>query len=146
MTSLPNAEYRGLDPELPSIAALAAAEVDELLHERPTQVSHLRKLSRLLANSFELNPLERGPRHFLDPISTNVVVSTLRDASSTRLSSYDELAKVSLELANQMKDASSAANRHLLIDLKRFCLALSKHALASSGTSDQTASISDHKR
>jgi hypothetical protein len=146
MTNPSNAEYRGLDPELPSIAALAAAEVDELLHERPSPVSHLQKLSRLLANSFAVQPLEFGPRHFLDPISTNIVASTLRDANSTRLSSYDELAKASLELADQMKDASPAASRQRLIDLKRFCLALSKHALASSGTSDQATSISDHKR
>lgn len=147
MPSLHAAEYRGLDPELPTIAAFAAAEVDELLRDRASPVNYLQRLSQLLATSFERRPGDCGPRHFLDPISANVVASTLRDASSaTGLSSYDELARASLQLAGQMKAASPTANRQLLIDLKRFCLALSKHALASSGMSHQTTSISDYKR
>jgi hypothetical protein len=131
---MPNSEaiaYRGLDPDLPTIAALAAAEVDELIHHRQSEVHNLERLAHFLTSSFESRRDPGGVKRFLDPISADVVASTLRDARQLPMSSYTELAQVSLQLAEQMRSAANAHTDDLLPQLKSFCLALSRYALAS---------------
>jgi hypothetical protein len=146
MPSLQPAEFRALDPDLPSIAALAAAEVDDLIHHRQSAVNNLKKLSALLAKSFERGEGQVGSKYFLDPNSVNVVVSTLRDAHAGGLSSYDELAETSLRLAGQMRAATNIVEEPLLANLKRFCLALSKHSLASMAGNHDASTASEYKR
>src|SRR4051794_20677005 len=101
--------YRGLDPDLPSIAALAAAEVDELINQRHSEIENLKRLADVLQTSFDSSNMQAGAKRFLDPISTNVFVNSLRDARQAKLSSYDELAQASLELASQMEKAAGEA-------------------------------------
>jgi hypothetical protein len=138
--------YRGLDPDLPSIAALAAAEVDDLIHCRQSAVSNLQRLAQVLTNSFETPAELGGAKRFLDPISANVVASTLRDARQTPMSSYDELAKVSLQLAEQMRRTATATTVDILPQLKQFCLGLSKYALASKEGLDSMVNAPDYRR
>lgn len=140
------AEFYGLDPDLPSIAALAAAEVDEVIHKRSTAFENLKRLAQLLSTSFDRTNRQQGSKRLLDPVSMNVVVSTLRDAHASKLSSYDELADASLQLANQMKEVTENDNEPLLVDLKRFCLALSKYSLASKESISTSSSVSRYKR
>jgi hypothetical protein len=139
-------QFRGLDPDLPSIAALAAAEVDGLLRHEPSQLQNLGRLAQLLTASFDQAAPGGGQRHLLDPVSANVFASSWRDARATSLSSYDELAKASLELAEQMKQASDKAGDAHLGLLKRFCLALSRYALASAESLDTVSNGPDYKR
>jgi hypothetical protein len=140
------AEFYKLDPDLPSIAALAAAEVDEVIHKRNTAFENLSRLAKLLSTSFDGTNRQPGSKRLLDPVSINVVVSTLREAHASKLSSYDELADASLKLANQMKDITEINNEPLLTELKRFCLALSKYSLASKESIYTSSSISKYKR
>lgn len=146
MADLHASEYRRLDPDLPSIAALAAAEVDGLLNHRASSVSNLKRLSQLLATSFATQADSYSVRRFLDPIGVSVVVSTLRESECARTDSYDKLAEASLRLANQMDHATDDGSEQFLTTLKRFCIALSKHALASNSTAHIPSSLSEYKR
>jgi hypothetical protein len=146
---MPNSEpvaHRGLDPDLPTIAALAAAEVDELIHHRESEVHNLQRLAHFLTTSFENQRGHGGARRFLDPVSADVVASTLRDARQLPMSSYTELAQVSLQLAEQMRSAANAHADDLLPQLKRFCLALSRYALASKEGISSIGNAPDYKR
>jgi len=138
--------FRSLDPDLPSIAALAAAEVDGLIRRRQSDLQHLGRLAELLTTTFATPERSGGARHLLDPVSANVFASARRDALASSVSSYDELAHASLELAEQMKGASARIDEEVLAQLKRFCLALSRHALASSDGFDVVSKTPDYKR
>jgi hypothetical protein len=146
MPSSNTVAYHGLDPDLPSIAALAAADVDGLIQFRGSQVNNLERLAQVLTTSFENCSGQGSARRLLDPISTDVVASTFRDARQASMSSYDELAHVSLELADEMRRAADAPGNDLLLQLKEFCLALSKYALASKEGFDSTMNGPDYKR
>jgi hypothetical protein len=146
MSSLHAVAYHGLDPDLPSIAALAAAEVDELIQHRGSEVSNLQRLAQVLTTSFESSTAQGSARRLLDPISADVVASTFRDARQASMSSYAELAHVSLELAEQMRIAANSHANELLPQLKKFCLALSKYALASKEGLESTMNTPDYKR
>jgi hypothetical protein len=138
--------YHGLDPDLPSIAALAAADVDELIQHRESPANNLHRLAQVLTTSFESSTVQGSTRSLLDPISADVVASTFRDARQASMSSYDELAQVSLELAEQMRRATNSPSGDLLPQLKKFCLALSKYALASKEGFESTMNTPDYKR
>jgi hypothetical protein len=146
MSSSHAVAYHGLDPDLPSIAALAAAEVDELIQHRGSEVSNLQRLAQVLTTSFESSTVHGTTRRLLDPISADVVASTFRDARQASMSSYDELAHVSLELAEQMRIAANSLSNELLTQLKKFCLALSKYALASKEGIETSMNTPDYKR
>ena len=138
--------FRGLDPDLPSIAALAAAEVDGLIRRQQSDLQHLGRLAEVLTTTFANAERSEGARHLLDPVSANVFASARRDALASAVSSYDELAHASLELAEQMKGASARVDDAVLTQLKRFCLALSRYALASSDGFDTVSKTPDYKR
>lgn len=139
-------EFRGLDPDLPSIAALAAAEVDGLIRRQQSDLVNLGRLAQLLTASFERPSSSAGVKYLLDPVSANVFASTWRDARSTSISSYDDLANASLELAEQMRKAANTSSDPVLTHLKRFCLALSRYALASAESLDTALNVPDYKR
>ena len=144
MSSAP--QFRGLDPDLPSIAALAAAEVDGLIRHEHSELRNLSRLAQVLTSSFQESAGGSGARFLLDPVSTNVFAATWRDANSASLNSYDELAKASLELADQMKGASGGMEDPVLTHLKRFCLALSRYALANAEGFDGALNAPEYKR
>jgi hypothetical protein len=140
-------QFRGLDPDLPSIAALAAAEVDGLIRRQQSDLQNLGRLAEVLTTTFATAEHSGGARHLLDPVSANVFASARRDALASAVSSYDELAHASLELAEQMKGASARVDDDdVLARLKRFCLALSRHALANSDGFDALSKTPDYKR
>src|SRR5262245_21456783 len=93
-------EFRGLDPNLPTIAALAAAEIDDLIGNRAQDFSNVSLLADLLRKSFQPSQqLGGSTKQLLDPVSTDVFTRTLRQAGNQTLASFDDLAKASLELA-----------------------------------------------
>jgi hypothetical protein len=138
--------FRGLDSDLPSIAALAAAEVDGLIRRQQSNLQNLGRLAEVLTTSFATVGHSGGARHLLDPVSVNVFASARRDALSSAVSSYDELADASLQLAEQMKRASERVDDVVLAQLKRFCLALSRYALANSDGFEAGSKAPDYKR
>lgn len=144
-TSTTAAEFRGLDPDLPSIAALAAAEVDGLIRHQPSGFDNLGRVAQLLTSLFERPPHGGGAMRLLDPISASVFASTWRDARAA-INSYDELASASLDLAEQMKRAQGSGIDIPLPMLKRFCLALSRYALASAEGLDTVTNMPEYKR
>lgn len=127
------AEFRELDPNLPTIAALAAAEIDDLLSNRAPHLDNVSAVAHLLRASFQTSQQhpENGIKQLLDPVSADVFTRTLRDANNTNLRSFEDLAKASLELASNMTAVGGHADRGLLTELKNFCLALSRYALSS---------------
>jgi hypothetical protein len=137
--------FRGLDPDLPSIAALAAAEVDGLIRRQQSDLQNLGRLATVLTTTFAESGHSSGSRHLLDPVSANVFASARREALASSVSSYDELANASLELAEQMKRASERVDDAVLAQLKRFCLALSRYALANVDGFD-VSKAPDYKR
>ena len=73
-------QFRGLDPDLPSIAALAAAEVDGLIRRQQSDLQNLGRLAEVLTTTFATAEHSGGARHLLDPVSANVFASARRDA------------------------------------------------------------------
>ena len=140
-------EFTSLDPDLPSIAALAAAEIDDVLRDRHSGLGNVSRLAEVLRASFsESSQSTSGARKLLDPISAGVFTRTFRDAQQSNMNSYEELAKVSLALAEQLKTAADIVDSSLLEGIKSFCLALSKYALASKERIASLPTSSDHKR
>lgn len=146
MNNATSTAYRSLDPDLPSIAALAAAEVDALIQKRPSQSENLRKLADLLTVSFGDFKQQGQVRRMLDPVSTTVFANTFRDASHAQVNTYDELATSSLDLAKKMSGAVNMSAEDLLGQLKQFCLALSRYSLASKESTGSITKAPDYKR
>lgn len=138
--------FASLDPELSSIAARAAVEVDALIHLRDVGSANLARLADAMTSAFGEAPPQAGPVRFLDPVATELMLRTLQDARPTNLNSYEALRAASLELARHLRATSPANNKETLEDLKRFCLALSKHALATSYSRDESQGAKIHRR
>ena len=126
-----------LDSELPSVAALAAAEVDDLINNETTELIYLSKLSGIFDKIFLIGDPDRGTSsRLLDPIGTSVMSRSISDSLGSQLQTYEDLVNAADKLADEIRkvgerDQKILASAALLNQLKTFCLSLSKYALAS---------------
>lgn len=139
--------FASLDPDLPSIAARAALEVDALIRSKDLGHTNLTRLADVMTSAFGGEPSNVGAAtRFLDPVATDVMFRTWQDASPARLTSYDSLRSASLDLVKALRDTGSPHESEALENLKRFCLALSRHALATSYGPEDAIGTNSHKR
>lgn len=131
--------YTKFSPDLPSVATMAAVEVDNLIAERETTLSHLEELSSILIESFGSFSGEEGiqQRLMLDPVSTSVISKAFIH-SGAELQTYSDLFEATKVLYKQLESIESGGDRkqEALERLKEFCLALARYALASSESID----------
>lgn len=147
MAQLSSQSFASLDPDLASIAARAAVEVDALIKMRGVGQTYLARLADVMTEAFGEEPaLAGGACRFLDPIDTDVMFRTLREARPRELTSYDALRTASLELAQRLREPNAIASQPGLDDLRRFCVALSKHALVTSHRRDEPMGSRVNKR
>lgn len=128
--------FQSLDPDLPSVAALAAAEIDALIKSQQTSFDNVGRLSVVLSDWFGRTSQQIEARRLLDPVSTTIFAKTIMDSHKTSFQSYKDLANITSALANQMNHISEVENDDLLRIMKDFCIALSRYALASKGRID----------
>ena len=125
---------RGLDPNLPFIAAYAAAEFDDLIGERESSLENIKKLLGLLNEAFPHSIVNNNSGEFkLDPLGADVFSRAINESHHMNLNSYQEVLARAEELAVQLggvveKDAPIELP---LEKLKAFCVALSKFALST---------------
>ena len=148
----PSRVYVDLDSELPSVAAMAAAEVDDLIRKEATELKYLVKLSEMISESFQGGADQRaGTRHLLDPVSTSVITKSFAHSHGTELQTYEDLVTATVRLADEMKqieqrDRQLLARGEFLVQLKDFCLSLSKFALSSKEKLDEVMGSPDYQR
>lgn len=147
MSTVFSSEFRGLDPNLPTIAALAAAEIDDLISNRAQQIENVSLLANLLRTSFQAtSQVGGGAKQLLDPVGTDVFARSLRYSSNQNLASLDDLAKLSLDLATKMTSVADHKDASLLEELKKFCIVLSRYALSSKERLDDFPAYPKYKR
>ena len=139
MGALPAHEnsYIAFDSDLPSVAAMAAAEVDDLLRGEGGELPYLERLAEVIGRTVE-NGISRSQAAFrlIDPVSIDVMSKSVTDFKGAPLQSIDELAQAIYDLTNeiakvQKRDETLLQRKSFLTQLKLFCISLSRHALAS---------------
>ena len=139
MGALPAHEnsYIAFDSDLPSVAAMAAAEVDDLLRGEGGELPYLERLAEVIGRTVE-NGISRSQVAFrlIDPVSIDVMSKSVTDFKGAPLQSIDELAQAIYDLTNeiakvQRRDETLLQRKSFLTQLKLFCISLSRHALAS---------------
>ena len=125
------------DSDLPSVAAMAAAEVDDLLRGEGGELPYLERLAEVIGRTVE-NGISRSQVAFrlIDPVSIDVMSKSVTDFKGAPLQSIDELAQAIYDLTNeiakvQKRDETLLQRISFLTQLKLFCISLSRHALAS---------------
>lgn len=139
MGALPAHEnsYIAFDSDLPSVAAMAAAEVDDLLRGEGGELPYLERLAEVIGRTVVngISPSQVAFR-LIDPVSIDVMSKSVTDFKGAPLQSIDELAQVIYDLTNeiakvQKRDETLLQRKSFLTQLKLFCISLSRHALAS---------------
>ena len=144
--------YGDLDSELPSVAALAAAEIDDLTRGETSDLKNLKMLSEILSTTFESSEGEyNGTFQLLDPVGTSIITQSIADFQGVRLHTYDELKKASAALVQEMKkierkNTELVDRNAILLRLKEFCLSLSRYALASKDKIDSFWGTPEYQR
>jgi len=123
---------RATDNSLPFLAAQAAVELkmfaDGKRTDRPAGV----RLSHLIRNSVDLQE-QTTPRSLMDPSTVSVMSQALVDSqwSSQKPKTVDELAKLVIKLANEMKSPCHTTERNGgLKPMMDFCIALARYSSA----------------
>lgn len=129
--------YIAFDSDLPSVAAMAAAQVDDLLRGEGGELPYLERLAEVIGRTVE-NDISRSQVAFrlIDPVSIDVMSKSVADFKGAPLQSIDELAQAIYDLTNeiakvQKRDETLLQRKSFLTQLKLFCISLSRHALAS---------------
>ena len=146
MSATEKREFGELDPNLPTIAALAAAEIDAIQQEKPTDAAHLRQLAGVLSATLTSSPENSSDSmlRLLDPVASGVISKAVTDFASSKPESYDDVVRISADLAKEMQSVD-AIDPKLLAKLKVFCLAISRYSLASRKTPNQKR-VSKYRR
>ena|ERR1700733_12289982 len=119
--------------ELPSLASLAAVELDDLLLGRPKRFDAVARLAKALSESVTSEG-ETRPTVQLDPTRLLVINRAFDDSriSAADLTTVDELVQSTVELTRaleQFKQSTEPSVDHVQ-RLRSFCLALSRRASA----------------
>lgn len=128
--------------DLPSISALAAAEIDELLNpdqdeaQKEYKLVYLPEILGVLHRSLpEPRQSVRNLYQELNPISTEILSNSISEALNEKVESMAELVRAGKELETEIRqieesELTPTQARIVLEKLKRFCLALSKYSMA----------------
>lgn len=130
---------KDFDTDLPSVAAMAAAEIDNLLRAKPSAFEYLGLLNAKISSLFVNDDSHGTQRNLIDPVATGILARSLHDARGETLRSYEDLVSASKELSRQIESLeeggantqSIAADESVLVSLKEVCLQISRYALAS---------------
>ena len=144
--------YVAFDSELPSVAAMAAAEVDDLLRHEGNDLAYLTKLSEIIGQIFEDTVAhDTVTFRLVDPVTIDVMSKSMTELRGTPLRSIEELTEamhdLTIEIA-KVKDRDDALlnSESFLTQLKQFCISLSRFALASRDNIETSITSSDYRR
>ncbi len=148
MSANENREFGELDPNLPTIAAMAAAEIDTIQRRKKTKLLYLQKLADLLSVSITEScgdDQSQNTLRLLDPVSSGVISKAVTEYKASKPESYEEVKRISEDLAKEMHNVQDATDPQILDKIKIFCLAISRYALASRKTPNHKR-ISKYRR
>jgi hypothetical protein len=128
--------FRALDPELPSLAARAAFQLDNLrleaqgkIHEESRQDA-IAKFASRLQGALQLPP-GADKKSLLDPLTTSILHGAVLQATSDKPNNLDEVLAQIGRLTEQLLQIDGfKAKSDMIVALRDFCLAISD--LASS--------------
>jgi len=128
--------FRALDPELPSLAARAAFQLDNLrleaqgkIHEESRQDA-IAKFASRLQGALQLPP-GADKKSLLDPLTTSILHGAVLQATSDKPNNLDEvLAQIGRLTEQLLRIDGFKAESDMIVALRDFCLAISD--LASS--------------
>ena len=133
-----DAELWELESDLPSIASLAAIELDRLALKRETNLEGVSRLIEVISNSITGVAEPASPSSHLNPSTAVAVNQAIADSKFSDLSAQlanllEEAGKITslLNEARQAPDQFRESNFEALKQMRSFCLALSRRALAS---------------
>lgn len=144
--------YLLFDSDLPSIAAMAAAEVDDLLRDEGSNLKYLGKLSEIIARPLRSDAEQhRAASQLFDPVSANVMTKSIADFHGSPLQSYDDLVLAIHSLTAEIKNVKDRQEElplstPFLSQLKEFCLSLSRYSLASKDKIDNFSGSPEYRR
>ncbi|MFA4986983.1 MAG: hypothetical protein WC712_10395 [Candidatus Brocadiia bacterium] len=120
-----------LDPNLPSLAAEAAVDIENLLQGTASDWGAITKLGHLLRNSIEFPEQGSSPRSLMDP-PTLVMLG----AAISAITPLDLRSKISLllkeagDIADILSSEEVPQDKNALTRARDFCIALSMAAAA----------------
>ena len=128
--------FRALDPELPSLAARAAFQLDNLrleaegkIHEELRQDA-IAKFASRLQGALQLPP-GADKKSLLDPLTTSILHGAVLQATSDKPNNLDDVLAQIGRLTEQLLQIEGFKNEtDMIVALRDFCLAISD--LASS--------------
>lgn len=120
------------DPELPTIAARAAIELDAISRGRSDDAEFVQKLSELLRNSVESVQLPQGRQlaALMDPSTVVIVARALRSAERGDVQTTKEVWELTRALADELGQAASQQTGKRIGELRDFCLELARGSAA----------------
>ena len=138
--------YDNLDAELPSVAAMAAAEVDSLIRKSYSDLEYLTKLTSILNQTIHRSETQADANvttYFLDPVTTSVLTKSFANSYNPSLHTFEELIHASDNLTSNIKRMNpdnpiDEQDTKFLESLKKFCVSLSVYALASNQSEEDS--------
>lgn len=123
-----------VDIDLPSLSCHAAAELDNIILGRATDLAATRQLTKLLSEDVSPGSLLPTPSSLLpDPVTAVIMTQAIDDAllSVSPLSTLHEVAAEAKKIQHRLQsvvDAPQMQDEKDLREMRSFCLALSKRA------------------
>jgi len=124
-------QVNALDPELPSLAASAAVELDLLIVGEVTRLDAVQQLGARLQKSL-VNPTEGQPARRLqvDTETETILGQAFTLSGDDPTTILNELVRRTEQLSKQLANANSGTVKADLEKQRAFCLALSQSAAA----------------
>lgn len=130
-------QFRALDPDLPLLAARAAAELDLLIQVgkgkqiKKVETDAVQALSSRLAHFQAFSP-EKGQKSLYDPVSTDVFMKAYQETNKPVLKNITDLVAATHLLSDSLNKAKESQNNGSISDmlpvLRDFCIALSDYS------------------
>ena len=120
------------NPELPTLAARAAVELDALRRGRSDDAESVTKLSQLLRDSVQKVELPQGRQlaALMDASTVVIVARALRRSEKKEVNTTKEVWELTREIADALAQAASQQTGARLDDLRDFCLEVARGTAA----------------
>ena len=122
---------RATDNRLPFLAARAAVELKMFSDGKRTDLPSVERLSCLISNSVDFQGQTTPRSLMVDPSTVSVFCQALVDSQwrPQKPKTIEELAKLAIELANEMKSQCNTTERNGgLKPIMDFCVALARYS------------------